>query len=88
MCQGVKCLFLELFNPNQLIILKNCILFPLFLLDQIGNNDRHLTEIYLQNSVRLGITEFFKLSLNINISDLSGKLKGEKQQSLDSLNSV
>lgn len=27
MFQGVKCLFLELFNPNQLIILMNCILF-------------------------------------------------------------
>ena len=36
----------------------------------------------------MGITKFFKLSLKINISDLSGELKGKKQQSPNSLNQV
>lgn len=45
--QGPKCLFLELFSPNQLITLMNYIhLYPHFL-NEDGNNDRRSSWIYL-----------------------------------------
>lgn len=59
MCQGVKCLFLELFNPNQPIILMNCILF-FFALDQILETMTGIQVRCIYKTDRLRITEFLK----------------------------